>query len=81
MKGKTVKNIIDLVAGLILAIIPEGYATNLVSLASIGFGVSGLVLHYLGHGGLDPAAATALILAGLGGLGLRRAVENSSRKR
>lgn len=75
------RNIIDLVAGLLLAIIPEGYATNLVSLASIGFGVSGLVLHYLGQGGLDPAAATALILAGLGGLGLRRAVESNGRRR
>ena len=75
------RNIIDLVAGLLLAIIPEGYATNLVSLASIGFGGSGLVLHYLGQGGLDPAAATALILAGLGGRGLRRAVESNGRRR
>ena len=64
-----------------MAVIPEGYATNLVAIASIAFGFSGLVLHYLGQGGLDPAAATALILAGLGGLGLRRAVKGTARRR
>lgn len=42
------RNIIDLVVGLLLAIIFLGYVINLVSLASIGFGVSGLVLYYFG---------------------------------